>query len=215
MSLLAYDTETTGVPLYKEPNDPATWVRSADPRQPHIVQLAASLVDPSTRIVLESINVIVRPDGWTIPDETIELHGITNERALAEGIDEKEAVTRFLDLWLRAERRMAFNEDFDARIMRIAMTRHGWPEDQIEAWKAGPAECAMKTATAIVKAPAKNGKKGYKWPSLQEACAHFGIVQAAAHDAADDVASALAVFWAIQDFNAASAAKPEGEIYVR
>jgi DNA polymerase-3 subunit epsilon len=200
----------------KEPDGKPVWVRSADPRQPHLVQLAASLVDVESRTIIESLDLIIRPDGWTIPDETIAIHGITNERAAAEGVDEKEAVTRFLDLWLRADRRMAYNEDFDARLLRIALARYGWPEDQAEAWKAGAAVCTMKLATPIVKAPAKNGRKGYKWPSLAEACAHFGIEHTHAHNASADVTSALAVFWAIEDLNRAGAsAISEGETYVR
>ena len=58
---LFFDTETTGLPLFKEPSE--------HPDQPHLVQLAASLVDLDTRAVLSSIDVIVKPDGWTIPDE--------------------------------------------------------------------------------------------------------------------------------------------------
>ena len=213
---IAYDTETTGFPLYKEPDDPRIWVRSADPRQPHLVQVAASLVDLESRIVLEHLNLIVRPAGWVIPDESIEVHGITNERAQAEGIDEKEATAAFIDMWLRADRRIAFNEDFDARVLRIALTRYGWDEDFLERWKSAPAECAMKQATPIVKIPAKNGKKGYKWPSQAEAYLHFmGQPFDGAHDAANDVAGCLSIFWAIQDHNAAAAAQPEGEIYVR
>lgn len=37
---LFFDTETTGLPLFKEPSE--------DPRQPHIVQLGACLVDLDT-----------------------------------------------------------------------------------------------------------------------------------------------------------------------
>ena len=49
---LAYDTETTGLPLFKEPSE--------DPRQPHIVQLGALLVDLDTRKTIASMDVIVR-----------------------------------------------------------------------------------------------------------------------------------------------------------
>ncbi|HEY8351659.1 MAG TPA: hypothetical protein VIK87_03855, partial [Sphingomonadales bacterium] len=61
MRILFYDTETTGLPLFSEP--------SSDPRQPHIVQAAAVLVDAGTRKAISSINLISRPDGWEIPEE--------------------------------------------------------------------------------------------------------------------------------------------------
>lgn len=37
MKAIVYDTETTGLPLFSQPSE--------DPRQPHIVQLAAIVVD--------------------------------------------------------------------------------------------------------------------------------------------------------------------------
>lgn len=40
MKVLFYDTETSGMPLFDQP--------SSDPRQPHIVQLAAALVMRAT-----------------------------------------------------------------------------------------------------------------------------------------------------------------------
>src|SRR6478735_3118086 len=112
---LFFDTETSGLPLFSEPSE--------DPRQPHIVQLAAALVNLDTREVLEELNVIIKPDGWEIPDEVAVIHGITTERALAEGIPEIEALDRFLALNARAEVRIAHNEQFDARILRIAIKR--------------------------------------------------------------------------------------------
>ena len=69
-----YDTETSGLPLFKEPSE--------DPRQPHIVQLAACLVDLDTGQTVSSMDVIVRPNGWTIPDNVAAIHGITTERAM-------------------------------------------------------------------------------------------------------------------------------------
>lgn len=50
---IVYDCETTGIPLFEQPSE--------DPRQPHIVQLAACLVDLDTRDTIASIDVIVRP----------------------------------------------------------------------------------------------------------------------------------------------------------
>jgi len=100
---LFFDTETSGLPLFSEPSE--------DPRQPHIVQLAAALVNLDTREVLEELNVIIKPDGWEIPDEVAVIHGITTERALAEGIPEIEALDRFLALNARAEVRIAIDAD--------------------------------------------------------------------------------------------------------
>jgi DNA polymerase-3 subunit epsilon len=205
---LGIDKNPDGSPM-KEPNGKPIWVRSADPRQPHIVQPAASLVDMTTREVVDTLEFIVRPDGWEIPADVVAIHGITTERALAEGIDARDGLERFLAFWRRSQRpRIAFNEAFDARLVRIGLARHGFPEDVQLEWNEAASECAMLLATPIVKAPAKNGKKGYKWPSLKEACDHFGIPQPEAHDAAVDVARTIDVYWAIQDIGHAPPAPP-------
>jgi len=74
------DAETTGLPIWKEPSE--------DERQPHIVQLAGLLVNEDTQRVIQSIDVIIKPDGWVIPSEAIEIHGITNHLAENVGIPE-------------------------------------------------------------------------------------------------------------------------------
>jgi DNA polymerase-3 subunit epsilon len=73
MRALFFDTETTGLPLFHEPSE--------DPRQPHLVQLAAVLVDIDTRKTLGSLDLTIAPDGWEIPDDVVKIHGITNEHA--------------------------------------------------------------------------------------------------------------------------------------
>lgn len=99
---LFYDTETTGLPLFNDPSE--------DPRQPHLVQLAASLIDLDKRETIASMNVIVEPRGWVIPDDVAKIHGITTEHAAAFGVSEHLALMMFTDLWLRAQRRIAHNE---------------------------------------------------------------------------------------------------------
>lgn len=138
---LFYDTETTGLPLFNEPSE--------DPRQPHIAQLAACLVDLDSRKTIASLDVIVKPDGWIIPDDVAKVHGITTEHALAVGMPEALAVELLLELW-RKRLRIAHNETFDARIVRIALMRHVSAEVADE-WKAGGAGCTQALSTPICK----------------------------------------------------------------
>lgn len=95
-TILFYDTETTGLPNWKTP--------SGGDDQPHMVQIAAILCNADTGQAIKTMNVIVKPDGWTIPQDTIDVHGITNEYALEHGIPEKEAIQQLLDLRGSAER---------------------------------------------------------------------------------------------------------------
>lgn len=186
---LFYDTETTGLPLYKE--------RSHDPRQPHIVQLAAKLVDLGTWETLASIDQIVKPDGWAIPNDSIAIHGITNERAQEEGEPETEVVRRFFGLWSQngKPKRIGHNEAFDARILRIAMVRYGIdaPADA-DQWREGMAECTMRLAAAFLYGP---GRKGTV--SLGEAYRHLvGKCLEGAHNAMNDVDACIAIAKALR-----------------
>lgn len=189
---LFYDFETTGFPLYSEP--------SGDPRQPHITQVGARLVDVSspTLTVISTIDLIVKPEGWIIPDEVAALNGITTDYALAAGIPEICALEALHELWRRANERVAHNESFDARIGRIAIKRLMGDDDFADEWKAAPAYCTMRAATNHVQVPKAKGN-GWKQPSLSEAFRHFtGREHTGAHRALADVDASMAVYLGIR-----------------
>lgn len=189
---LFYDTETTGLPLFSEPSE--------DPRQPHIVQLGAALVDMDTRKVLSALDVVVAPNGWEIPDEVATIHGITTEIAQEVGVPESLAVKMLEMMWRQAECRIGHNEQFDARIVRIAMLRHFEPPLADE-WKAGKAQCTQLIATPILKLPptAKMkavGRLHHKSANLGEAYLHFtGKPLENAHSAMADVLGCVEVYF--------------------
>jgi len=196
--LLAFDTETTGLPLWDQP--------SSDPGQPHIVQLAASLVDIDTRETVASIDLIVKPDGWVIPQETIDVHGVTNEIANAVGISEFLVINTFVEMWKKAEFRLGHNESFDARMVRIGLKRFEYGDEFADAFKAAPSRCSCVEATPICKVPFAGKKAGFKKPKLGEAYKFFtGQELEGAHRASIDVAACLTVFWGIEDHNAKKA----------
>lgn len=192
---LFFDTETTGLPLFNEPSE--------DPRQPHIVQLGARLVDLGSRTIISTIDVICRPDGWTIPDDVAAVHGISTEHAERFGVSESVALGLFLDLWRVSDLRIAHNESFDARIIRIG--QHRFNDTEADAWQAGVAECTAKLATPIMKLPptAKMkaaGRSHYKTANLAEAYRFFtGREIENAHSALADVDACMAVYFAVVD----------------
>jgi DNA polymerase-3 subunit epsilon len=193
--ILAYDSETTGLPIWKEPSE--------YPDQPHMTELSALLVDEDTREVLERMDVLIRPDGWVIPDDIVALNGITTEQALAEGIPEAEALDRFLALHAKVtSQRVAHNESFDARIMRIAIKRY-LDDATADAFKAAPSFCTMWTAKPVCRMP-QVGKGGIKLPTLSEAYKFFtGLDLVDAHRAGPDVEACLAVYYALTQPQAA------------
>lgn len=192
-----YDAETTGLPIWEEPSD--------SPEQPHIVQLAALLVDLDTYRIVQSMNVIVRPNGWDIPAEVSDIHGITTAYATVVGVPEGVALRAFMGLW-DGRLRVGHNQSFDARIIRIATKRYLF-EPEIDAWKTGEAECTGLLARPIMKIPSKRGA-GYKMPKLSEAYEHFvgePMPEGTAHTAIGDTEACLAVYRAIRETAAAPA----------
>lgn len=192
---LFFDTETSGLPHFEKPSE--------DPCQPHIVQLGACLVDIDTRKVLSTLDVIIRPEGWTIPDEVAAVHGITTERAMEVGISESLAVELLLELVKQADFRVAHNESFDQRIVRIACKRF-FEESNADEWKAGKVQCTAQLSTPILKLPptprmVAAGRKHAKTPNLGEAYRHFtGTELQGAHSALVDVHACMEVWFAIQ-----------------
>lgn len=186
-TILFFDTETTGLPVWKEP--------SGSDKQPHLVQLAAILCNADTWKIIESMDVIIKPDGWEIPQETIDVHGITNEMALKVGMPEEKALELFLELRGNADR-VSYNKTFDQRIIRIATKRYS-TDEVIEKWAIkDDFHCAMMLAKPIVKCPAKTKGK-FKYPKLQEAYEHFfGEKFDGAHSAMVDTKACMKVYWA-------------------
>jgi DNA polymerase-3 subunit epsilon len=195
MKAIFYDTETTGLPLFKEPN--------SDPRQPHIVQLAAILVDLETGETLHTFDKIVRPEGWVIPEAVAKIHRITQEIALSSGFPEGEVLSEFLSLWRLADFRVGHNEGFDARIIGIATLRYTDLPTQ-EAWSSGRAECTLLLATPILQIPPTPamraaGHFGFKSARLGEAYLYFtGKPLDGAHNALVDVLACIAVWHAVR-----------------
>lgn len=198
--ILVYDTETTGLPDFK--------VRSSDPSQSHIVQLALLLLDDEGREI-KAESMIVKPDGWTIPPETTAIHGISQERAMDEGVHESDAVTAFLLMQGAAAIRVAHNESFDRRIMRIALTRLAMERDFIAAIEARPSYCTCNAATPIVKLPPTERMlnasfTGPKPPKLEECMRHFfGEDLPGAHDAPVDARACARLYLHLKSIGAA------------
>lgn len=211
MNILVYDTETTGLPDWKNPSEGET--------QPHLVEICGLLYDAESQELVDSYHAIIKPDGWMIPQEVIDVHGITNERAVDEGVPEAEAVSAFLTLDDRAELRVAHNQSFDARIMRIAIKRYGAGDTQEERdvladlFRAGESYCTCNKSKPIVQLPATEkmvaSGRGhwFKPPNMQEAHEFFlGVPFEDAHSARADAEACARVYFAIQQRQPAEAA---------
>jgi len=115
---LIYDTETTG--LAKNWNAPLT----DSENWPRIVQLAWQLHDENGKLLSRG-NRIVKPDGFTIPFQSVKVHGITTEIAQAEGMPLTEVIEEFnKDLGI-ATYVMGHNIEFDVSVLGAELHRLG------------------------------------------------------------------------------------------
>ncbi|MGL4230352.1 MAG: 3'-5' exonuclease [Casimicrobium sp.] len=161
MNVLIFDTETTGLPLWKEPSD--------DPAQPYVVDIAADLCDDDGNL-LESMDAIIN-NGITIPDDMAAIHGITTEIAERDGIAPDEAVNRFLEMVGKADLIVGHNVSFDIRMMRIMVAKV-----RGEKWDNPlPIFCTMRKSTNLCKILTDSPRhpEHWKWPKLTEAMKHF------------------------------------------
>lgn len=195
--ILFYDTETSGLPQWSLPSE--------DPSQPHITQIAAELHDEDTGTTLAFMDLLIRPDGWTIPEELEALTGITNEKAERFGVPIEKALSLFIGMWKKAQLRVAHNESFDMRMVRIEMMRQlDHDEGFHEQWKTAPAFCTQSKSTKIINLPPSEkmlaaGRRTPKSPNLGEAFRHFtGTDLVGAHNAAVDLAACRTVYYGIK-----------------
>jgi DNA polymerase-3 subunit epsilon len=194
--VLAFDTETTGLPLWHEPSDHKD--------QPHVVSLAMELCDADGK-VLDTYDQIVNI-GVPIPPDTIAIHGITDEMA-AGGIPPAQMLADF-EAWVaRASVMTGFNVTFDQRMMRIQAARHLGRK-----WETPiPYFDTCFAAKDVCKIPAK--KAGMlKKPNLTEAMQIiFGKKHEGAHSALPDTIAARRLYFALRDTMAPMLPKSERE----
>ena len=183
-TILAFDTETTGLPNWKIPSD--------DTSQPHLVQLSGLICDAITGQELKIFDEIIKPDGWIITDENAAIHGITHERAMDEGKPESEVVGEFISIWQASgASRVAHNRTFDQRIIRIALKRY-FPETQ--------ADWAVKDDFEDTMYLAKSDMQVGKNPKLIEAYQHyFGKGFEGAHNSLNDARACKEIYIAIKN----------------
>lgn len=105
---LIFDTETSGLPKnWGAPiSDVDNW--------PRLVQLSWIL---SNGVDQKEFDFIIKPEGFVISEEASNIHGITQERAMAEGVDIKFALLIFNSFLKMADKVVAHNLKFDYAII--------------------------------------------------------------------------------------------------
>lgn len=182
---LFFDTETNGLP--NNWNAPVSDLKN----WPRLVQIAWVLFDKNGK-ELDKNNHIIKPDGFNIPIEASNIHGITNEIAQIEGVDITIPLKEFNNQMGRCTHLVAHNISFDEKIMGAEFLRTG--NDNPLPHKNHI--CTMKSTTNFCQI---EGYYGYKWPKLSEL--HkilFGFNFEDAHNAEADINATAKCFWELK-----------------
>lgn len=115
--VLIFDTETTGL------------------TSPIICQLAYVIVNDSG-IAKKRDQILRLPDGVTIHEKAMQIHGITNEQCQEEGVNAQKALNDFfssIDTIIQLGGRIVgHNVAFDVRAVALTREAHGMPPSAIQ-----------------------------------------------------------------------------------
>lgn len=184
-----FDTETDGLPL-----DERFSAHSSKDNWPHLIQIAWIVTDAQGRTE-GSGSRIVRPDGFTIPRISSEIHGITEEVAMEEGVPLKSVMEEFHEVIGSEPLLVGHNLWFDLNVVAASMLNCGLGDSLLFY----PGFCTMDGTVEICKMPPRSKPAPgsiYKRPRLSELYSFlFGEPYTGAHDARNDVLATKKCFW--------------------
>ena len=181
---LIFDTETTGLP--KSWNAPITDTDN----WPRCIQIAWQLHDNMGNIV-EHNNFLLQPDGFNIPYDAEQIHGISTDLALEQGIPLKECLVLFNEVLDKTTFIVGQNVTFDLNIMGCEFHRLGVSNSLN---KLPVLDTCTEHTAQLCQIPGGRGGK-FKLPTLTELHNHlFGVNFGEAHNATADVEATTRCF---------------------
>lgn len=185
-----FDTETTGLPRNNGYNRPAEDLEAWGTAR--LVQLSWIVDRNGERIGYGDL--IIKPDGFQIPEEASNVHGITTEKALAEGVSCKAAVYFFLGAARMADELVGHNVEFDEHVVGSELVRY-WGKNYLQ----GMSHVDTMKDGNVIEWCGIPGARGYKWPKLIELYRKcFGHDFEGAHDSLMDVTATWECFWELR-----------------
>ncbi|MFI8828566.1 3'-5' exonuclease [Streptomyces sp. NPDC053431] len=193
--LVGFDLETTGT----------------DPLEARIV--TASIVGVHGGRVVRQRDWLADP-GIRIPAQASAIHGISTERAAAEGRPVREVADEIAETltgyWAQGVPVVAYNASFDLTLLTAELRRHGLPslEERLGGRGMGPVVDPYTIDRAVDRY--RRGKR-----TLEAVCAEYGVELTAAHQAAADALAAVRVAIAIAERHASVAALDPAALHER
>lgn len=177
--LIGFDLETTGT----------------DPGEARIV--TGAVIEVKAGETLGRREWLADP-GVPIPADAVAVHGITNERAAAEGRPAAEVADALADVltsyWQSGVPVVAYNAVFDLSLLAAELRRHGLPSlrDRLGGVEPGPVIDPYTIDRSVDRY--RRGKR-----NLEAVCTEYGVVLEAAHNASADAQAAARLACAIAD----------------
>lgn len=181
---LIFDTETTGLPKrWDAPiTDTDNW--------PRCVQIAWQLHDELGNLI-EHQDFLVKPEGFNIPYEAEQIHGISTALAEEKGVPLNEVLEAFNKALLQTKFVVGQNVGFDINIMGCEFHRE---EVQSPLTELPVLDTCTEHTAELCKIPGGRGGK-FKLPTLTELHEFlFGEPFAEAHNATADVEATTRCF---------------------
>ncbi len=191
------DTETTGLLPVGYKNKDKEYLKKT---MPYLVQVAVMFFDINLNKISER-SIIVAPNGYTIPPESVKIHGISNDYALKHGEARKQVLKYLKAAFDKAVVIVGHNIEFDLSVISTEIDRAAWSdgvwmcpplyvygEDRERYYKAEKIIDTMKLGADICKIPSTIKDEKYKWPTLDELYKKlFGKSFQGQHNALNDV----------------------------
>ncbi len=181
---LIFDTETTGLP--KKWNAPITDTDN----WPRCIQIAWQLHDAYGTLI-EHKDYLIKPEGYNIPYDAEQIHGISTQLAHEKGEDLEDVLVLFNEALSKSKFVVGQNVKFDLNIMGCEYVRKDikTPLNELPVLDT----CTEKTAT-LCQIPGGRGGK-FKLPTLTELHQHlFNAPFGEAHNATADVEATTRCF---------------------
>lgn len=177
---LVIDTETTGLTRLSFAN------RLNYKQWPRLVQIAWILGDDG--VILEKGVSLVRPDGYEIPAKAIQIHGISQKKALKEGVAVGSVLSLVGTVLQRADSIIAHNLNFDLGVVESEAMRLSFglniPLKRL---------CTVQLGTKYLRK--EKGLKRGSYPKLGNLYETiFGFPFGSAHDALSDAQACYQIF---------------------
>lgn len=169
LPLGGFDTETTGIDATRE----------------RIVSACVMLVDGSK----VSMRTWLLNPGIEIPAEAARVHGITTERAAAEGMDYAQGLGEIRDTinsaWRAGRAMVAYNASYDATIISSELARLGME----------PLVGGLLVDPLVIDRACDPDRVGRR--RLTDAVRHYGLTMGTAHTADADTLAAIRLAWVL------------------